>query len=60
MLNKVKWGIAVGVVLSALKLFLPEVDFPEGLQDAIVLIAIFASQFWVKETQASVGDLAFK
>ena len=60
MLNKVKWGAAVGVILMAAKLFAPEVDFPEGLQEAIILVVVFVTQFFVKESAASVDALALK
>jgi len=60
MLNKVKIGMLIGFALSVVKFLLPEVDFPEGLQEAVVLIAVFAVQFFVKESKASVAALSLK
>jgi len=57
MLNKVKIGALIGAVLLVLRMFLPEVDFPEGLQDAIMLIIVFVSQFFIKETPSTVNQL---
>ena len=60
MLNKVRIGLVVGAILSALKFFLPEIDIAEGLQDAILLLIVFVTQFFVRETQASVARLTLK
>ncbi len=57
MLNKVKIGIVVAFVLSVARFFLPDLNFPAGLEEAIVLIAVFVAQFFVKETRASVAGL---
>ena len=60
MLNKVRFGVIVGAILSALSFFLVDVDFPAGLQEAIVLIAVFVGQFFVKETPETVGKLTLR
>ncbi len=59
MLNKVKLGMLVGFALQAARFFLPDLDIPEGLTDALVLVAVFVAQFFVRETKATVGDLNF-
>lgn len=56
-LNKVKWGVVIAGVLSAVKMFLPDVEVPEGLQDAILLIILFLSQFFIKETRETLSHL---
>lgn len=60
MLNKLKLGMLVGVALTILKVVLPDVDFPEGFQEALVLLVVFATQFFARETEKSVGGLALK
>ena len=60
MLNKVRIGLVVGAILSALKFFLPEIDIAEGLQGAILLVIVFVTQFFVKETRTSVAGLTMK
>lgn len=60
MLNKIRIGLIVGAILSALKFFLPEIDIAEGLQDAILLVIVFVTQFFVRETTASLESLSLK
>ena len=57
MLNKVKLGMLVGFGLQAVRFFLPDMDVPEGLADAMVMVAVFVSQFFVKETNETVDGL---
>ena len=59
-LNKVKVGAIVAFILSVVKAFLPDLEIPEGLMDAIVLIAIFISQFFAKESAGTVARLKLK
>ena len=55
--RKVGLGAVIGFVLLALKTFAPNffpgLEFPEGLQDAIMLVIVFVSQFFVRETNAT-------
>jgi hypothetical protein len=60
MLNKVKVGVVVAFVLSVVRFFLPDLALPEGLEEAIVLLAVFVAQFFVKETKATVAALDLK
>lgn len=60
MLNKLKIGMIIGIVLTALRQFLPDVDFPAGLEDAIILLIVFVAQFFVRETKATVDGLSLK
>jgi multisubunit Na+/H+ antiporter MnhB subunit len=57
MLNKVKVGVVVAFVLSVVRFFLPDLALPAGLEEAIVLIAVFVAQFFVKETPKTVAAL---
>ena len=57
MLNKLKLGMLIGFALQGLRFVLPDMDVPEGLADALVLVVVFASQFWVKETDETVAKL---
>lgn len=60
MLNKVKIGIVVAAVLTLLKIFFTDVVWTEGLGDAIVLIILFASQFFIKESKATIAKLRLR
>jgi hypothetical protein len=60
MLNKVLIGTIVNAVLHALKLFFPEIPFPEGLSEALIIVIVFVSQFFTRETALSVGKLVLK
>jgi hypothetical protein len=60
MLNKVLIGTIVNAALHILNYFFPAVIFPEGLSEAIILIIVFASQFFTKESALSVGKLVLK
>ena len=57
MLNKVKIGMLVGVVLTVVKAFLPDLDVPSGLEDAVILVIMFVTQFFVRETEETVKGL---
>ena len=59
-LNKVKYGALVAVALTILRQLLPDVMIPEGLEDAIVLVIVFASQFFVKENAMTLSRLTVK
>ena len=60
MLNKVKIGAIIALILMGVKTFLPEVDIPEGLQDAFLLVIVFVSQFFIKETPGTVDRLTLR
>jgi hypothetical protein len=60
MLNKIKIGGLVAGVLMLLRMLLPDVEIPEGFQDALMLIVVFVSQFFAKESEATVGKLKLK
>jgi hypothetical protein len=60
MLNKVKLGILIGFVLQVARVFLPDIEVPEGLADAVVLIVVFVAQFFIRETSATVAGLSLK
>lgn len=60
MLNKVKLGMLVGVVLTVMKAFLPDLSVPDGLEDAVILVVMFITQFFVRETQETVDGLTLK
>ncbi len=57
MLNKVKLGMMIGFALQAVRFFLPDLDVPEGLADAMVLVVVFVAQFFVRETPETVAKL---
>jgi hypothetical protein len=60
MLNKVKIGMLIGVVLTIARAFLPNVDIPQGFEDAIMLAVIFVAQFFTKETRSTVDNLTLR
>jgi len=60
MLNKVKWGGLIAGIIMLVRMFLPDIAMPEGFQNAIMLIVVFVSQFFIKETPATVSRLKFK
>ena len=60
MLNKVKIGAVIAFVLMLAKTFLPDLDIPEGLEDAFVLVIVFVAQFFIKETPQTVAGLKLK
>lgn len=60
MLNKLKIGAIIGLILTIVRQFLPDLVIPEGFADAIVLVIVFASQFFVKESPATVAALVLK
>ena len=63
-LRKVAWGAIVGFIVLALRTFgpdlLPGLEIPEGLENAINLLIVFITQFFVRETPATVSRLVLK
>lgn len=57
MLNKVKIGMLVGIVLSAVQFFLPDLELPDGLSEAVTVVVAFVVAFFVKETPETVAKL---
>ena len=57
MLNKVKIGMLVGIVLSAVQFFVPTVELPPGLSEAVTVVVAFVAAFFVKETPETVANL---
>lgn len=57
MLNKVKIGMLVGIVLSAVQFFLPDLELPRGLGEALTVVVSFIVAFFVKETDATLAKL---
>jgi hypothetical protein len=57
MLNKVKIGMLVGIVLSAVQFFLPDLELPDGLSEAVTVVVAFVVAFFVKETPETVANL---
>ena len=57
MLNKVKIGAVIAVVLMVAKAFVPDLDIPEGLEDSLMLVIVFVAQFFIKETPTTVAGL---
>lgn len=60
MLNKLKYGGVIAGIIMILRVFLPDIEIPEGLQDAIMLIIVFVSQFFVREDEVTVNRLKLK
>lgn len=60
MLNKVKIGMLIGIILSAVQFFLPDLDIPQGFAEAITVVISFIVAFFVKETDETVAKLTFK
>ncbi len=60
MLNKVKIGMLVGILLSAVQFFLPELELPAGLAEAVTVVVAFVVAFFVKETDETVAGLTLK
>jgi len=59
MLNKVKYGGLVAGIIMVIRWIAPDVEIPEGLQDAIMLIIVFSLQWLVKENGRTVSRLKF-
>lgn len=60
MLNKLKYGGLVAAILMVMRVFLPDVEIPEGFQNAIMLFIVFVAQFFVKEDEVTVSRLKLK
>ncbi len=60
MLNKLKLGGLLAAVIMILRVFLPDIDYPEGLQDAIMLIVVFVAQFFTPESAGTVARLKLR
>ncbi len=57
MLNKLKIGMLVGILLSAVQFFLPDLELPVGLAEAVTVVVAFVVAFFVKETPETVAGL---
>ena len=60
MLNKLKYGSLIAAIIMILRVFLPDAEIPEGFQDAIMLIIVLVSQFFVRENEVTVNRLNLK
>lgn len=60
MLNKLKYGGLIAAIIMVMRVFLPDVEIPEGFQNAIMLLIIFATQFFVRENDVTVSRLKLK
>ena len=60
MLNKVKVGIVVAAILSVLRIFFTDVTWTDGLEESVVIVIVFFSQFFIKETKETVAKLKLK
>lgn len=60
LLNKIKYGGMIAFVIVLIRQFFPDVEIPEGFQDAIMLIIVFVSQFFIKENSVTVHRLKLK
>lgn len=56
-LNKVKIGMLVGILLSGVQFFLPDLELPDGLSEAITVVVAFVAAYFVKETPETVAGL---
>ncbi len=60
MLNKVKLGAALAAIIMVVRLFAPNVEIPEGMQDSIMLVIVFIAQFFIPETDRTIDKLTLK
>jgi hypothetical protein len=59
MLNKVLVGTIVNAILQGLKVFLG-VELPEGVAEGLIVLIVFLSQFFTKETAMTLAKLVTK
>ncbi|MCI0705845.1 MAG: hypothetical protein L0241_32695 [Planctomycetia bacterium] len=60
MLNKVLVMTIVSSILAVVRVFLPDLPVPEGLEAAIGVIVMFIAGFFTRETPATVAKLSLK
>ena len=60
MLNKVLWMTVIASVFAVLRVAVPDLPIPEGLEAAIGVIVTTIIGWLVAETQGTVGGLKLK
>lgn len=58
--RKVKWGVVVGVVVSAVRWFWPDLMLPEDFNATIVLVITTLTFFFTRESKVGIANLKSK
>jgi hypothetical protein len=60
MLNKVLVMTIISAIFAALRVWLPNLPMPEGLEAAIAVVVTFIGGFFTKESRRTVDGLSLK